>query len=297
VAAVDALLARGVEVDARDKDGFTALHRVSVTGNVAMVAHLLRKGAAVNAEDAYGDTPLHYACFCNHLDAAKALVAAGGDPARPSRDGKTPLASALEEGHTALVSALGAYVHALVPAPAGKPPATAARPGAAGALTPTPPSAPRPGGGGGAAGGAAAAAAAASSPGFTAPAAPAMPRAPSLPPPSFTPATTVPIATSLFLGGPPGGAGHSVNGLDFSRGVVIEGELGKKRKNKLMKWRPKYYVLSRVFGALFFWNGTRTHVGASFVAAPTAVSLRACARPTLHPHTHRRPRQHEEGAV
>jgi plastin-1 len=42
--------------------------------------------------------------------------------------------------------------------------------------------------------------------------------------------------------------------------VILEGELRKKRANKVMKWRKKYYVLSRTYGALFFWTGSRGRV-------------------------------------
>ena len=48
---VDRLLVT-VPVNSRDKDGFAALHRVAVVGNVAMLTHLIKKGANVNLEDA-----------------------------------------------------------------------------------------------------------------------------------------------------------------------------------------------------------------------------------------------------
>lgn len=51
-----------------------------------------------------------------------------------------------------------------------------------------------------------------------------------------------------------------VAGLDFSHGVIIEGELRKKRANRMVKWRKKYYVLSKPYGAMFFWTGSRTSV-------------------------------------
>ena len=55
-------------------------------------------------------------------------------------------------------------------------------------------------------------------------------------------------------------SGNKVAGLDFSTGVIIEGELRKKRANRVVKWRRKYYVLSKTYGAMFFWTGTRSHV-------------------------------------
>jgi hypothetical protein len=51
-----------------------------------------------------------------------------------------------------------------------------------------------------------------------------------------------------------------VAGLDFSQGVIIEGELKKKRANLVVKWRKKYYVLSKLYNAMFFWSGTKNTV-------------------------------------
>jgi hypothetical protein len=73
----------------------------------------------------------------------------------------------------------------------------------------------------------------------------------------------------------------SVGGLDFSKGIIIEGALRKKRKNKLMKWRPKYFVLSRLYGALFFWTGSRDRCGA-YLPSPLLSPLLS----STHTHTH-----------
>jgi ankyrin repeat protein len=76
----------------------------------------------------YGDTALHYAAFCGHVDVVKALLQvrpsfltsvgrlilviklaraqAGADASLPGSDGRTPLAAALEEGHTAMANLL-----------------------------------------------------------------------------------------------------------------------------------------------------------------------------------------------
>ncbi len=54
--------------------------------------------------------------------------------------------------------------------------------------------------------------------------------------------------------------GLKVAGLDFSQGIIIEGELKKKRANLVVRWRKKYFVLSRNYGAMFFWTGTKSSV-------------------------------------
>ena len=163
----------------------------------------------------YGDSPLHYACFCGHLEAVKLLVAAGANPHRTSKDGKTPLQSAREEGHGGVVQYLVSVSGEgpVVPAP----PAPSAVPAAS--------------------------------------AAPVQPAA--APAAGAAPAGGAP-STALAVAPPPPSA--SPSGLDFTKGVIMEGELFKKRANKVMKWRKKYYVLSRTYGALFFWTGTRNKV-------------------------------------
>jgi hypothetical protein len=50
------------------------------------------------------------------------------------------------------------------------------------------------------------------------------------------------------------------SGLDFSQGIIIEGELKKKRANLVVRWRKKYFVLSRNYGAMFFWTGGKNSV-------------------------------------
>jgi plastin-1 len=68
------------------------------------------------------------------------------------------------------------------------------------------------------------------------------------------PATAMPLASDTTS------AKRLVHGLDFSVGVLLEGELKKKRANKIQKWRRKYYVMSATYGAVFFWTGDRDHV-------------------------------------
>jgi len=179
----------------------------------------------------YGDTPLHYACFCGHLEVAKLLVSKGADAHRASRDGKTPLQSAQEEGHTSLVTALGGTVT-----------------GGAGAM----PAAPGAGGSSG-------------------PAAYVAPAAPSI--------LAAAGGAAAVAGAGPAGPPRMIGGLDFSRGVILEGELRKKRANKVMKWRRKYYILSRTYAALFFWTGTRDRVGAF---RPVSRAARLQRRSLMH---------------
>lgn len=45
------MLGGGFDINSPDTDGFTALHRSCVTGNIDVIKFLVDKGADVNAED------------------------------------------------------------------------------------------------------------------------------------------------------------------------------------------------------------------------------------------------------
>jgi len=165
-----------------------------VTGKVHVIEWLLIHDADVNQEDGYGDSPMHYACFCGHMPAVQALLKHKGNPLLVSKDGKTPLDSAKEEGHMDLATFLEKWI---ADHPQIKEEAETRRKSVA--------------------------------------------------------APPVPGAAAA----PPSTGGSKLAGLDFSTGVIIEGELHKKRANRMVRWRKKYYVLSQTYQAMFFWTGSR----------------------------------------
>ena len=61
VAVVEALLAAGADVEARDGSGRTALHHAAEWGEVVVAELLLAAGADHEALDEHGRTPLYYA--------------------------------------------------------------------------------------------------------------------------------------------------------------------------------------------------------------------------------------------
>lgn len=61
LAKVQSLLAKGAQVNAKDKAGATALHFAAASGNAEIVKELLAKGADVNVKDKEGTTPLREA--------------------------------------------------------------------------------------------------------------------------------------------------------------------------------------------------------------------------------------------
>lgn len=75
--AVEALLPRGADPDARTHRGHTALHGAVVFGNRRVVAYLLARGADVNATDKEGGTPIRDAVYHENFDCAKLLRAKG----------------------------------------------------------------------------------------------------------------------------------------------------------------------------------------------------------------------------
>ena len=81
-------------IDARDKDGSTALHCATWKGLQSMVEFLLSQGADVNARnqnDHWGTTALHAAAHANQPAIAELLIEAGADVNALDLNGKTPL--------------------------------------------------------------------------------------------------------------------------------------------------------------------------------------------------------------
>ncbi|HYW69828.1 MAG TPA: ankyrin repeat domain-containing protein [Pyrinomonadaceae bacterium] len=81
-------------IDARDKDGSTALHCAVWKGHEDVVSFLLQAGAEVNAHnenDHWGTTPLHAAAHANQSAIAQMLIDRGADINAMDREGRTPL--------------------------------------------------------------------------------------------------------------------------------------------------------------------------------------------------------------
>ena len=84
---IQALLAAGADVTARDENGITSLHYASTP---EVIQALLAAGAYVMAMDEYGGTPLHAAARYGSPATVQDLLDAGAD-ARAKDDGdKTP---------------------------------------------------------------------------------------------------------------------------------------------------------------------------------------------------------------
>ena len=105
---VQDLLTDGVEVNAKDYDGKTALGWAAYKGHTEIVKLLLEKGADVNAKTNKGVTALMQAAEQNHFEITKLLLAKDADiNAKTTDNGQTALmTAATKSGHTAIVGLL-----------------------------------------------------------------------------------------------------------------------------------------------------------------------------------------------
>ena len=88
---VEALLAQGADVNARNEYGDTPLHLAVERGGIDVAALLIAKGADVNAKDNHDNTPLHVAAEKGRKEYAELLLAKGADVNAKDSLGRTPL--------------------------------------------------------------------------------------------------------------------------------------------------------------------------------------------------------------
>lgn len=107
VAQVRELLKRGVDPDARDSYGGTALHAAMFQDKVEVVELLIAHGFDVNAiGPRNGYTPLHDAVWADNVPAARLLLKHGARTDIKGRDGLTPHEKALREGKAKIAELL-----------------------------------------------------------------------------------------------------------------------------------------------------------------------------------------------
>ena len=112
------LLERGVDSEARDTWGKTALHASAAAPfNYRLRPEaLIALGADVHATDNMGHTPLHSAADSKHLAAVRVLLSAGAKVDARSQSGHTPLESALAQMSNADFPAMVPVAQALLDA-------------------------------------------------------------------------------------------------------------------------------------------------------------------------------------
>lgn len=109
-AMVEALLGEGAALDARDRDGWTALMWAAWSGLKRTADGLLKAGADVGVADAQGNTALIIAAQGGHAGLVEALLAKGADRGQRNAAGLTALeaARAAEESHKSRMNPLRA---------------------------------------------------------------------------------------------------------------------------------------------------------------------------------------------
>jgi ankyrin repeat protein len=102
-AAVQALLAERVDVNASQADGATALAWAAHWEDLETADLLIRAGADANAANDYGVTPLALACTNGNADMVDRLLKAGANPNVAQYSGVTPLMLCARSGNVAAV--------------------------------------------------------------------------------------------------------------------------------------------------------------------------------------------------
>jgi ankyrin repeat protein len=105
-AAVRALIARKVDVNAAGSDGTSALHWTVRAGDVETARLLIQAGASAKAANRLGVTPLSLATATGDAAMIQLLLEAGADVNGVDIAGETPLMSAARSGVVAAVDAL-----------------------------------------------------------------------------------------------------------------------------------------------------------------------------------------------
>lgn len=103
---VRTLLTAGVDVNAPQVDGTTALHWAAYNGDAEMVATLIEAGAGVSTTNLYGASPLTEACTRGDAAVAKLLLAAGANANTTLKGGETALMFAARAGSVEAVKDL-----------------------------------------------------------------------------------------------------------------------------------------------------------------------------------------------
>ncbi len=97
------LITKGADVNSLNKFGATPLHGAALGGHLAVVNLLIVKGADINAQEGQsGATPLYMAASFGHEDVVAALLGKGADPNICTKEGMSPLHTAITNGNTAI---------------------------------------------------------------------------------------------------------------------------------------------------------------------------------------------------
>jgi len=106
ISEVKNLLARGADVNAKGRYGWTALHWAADNGFAEIVKLLLKAGAKTDVIYSLGDTLLHFAAYDGNLNIVELLLDSGADINVTDRFGFTALHWEADKGCEDIVQAL-----------------------------------------------------------------------------------------------------------------------------------------------------------------------------------------------
>lgn len=89
---------RGIDINARNVQGGTALHAAARKGHENSLQSLLISGCGRNLQDNDGNTALHLAAMFGYRECVEALVSNGADTTVRNNEGLTPSEVAADEG-------------------------------------------------------------------------------------------------------------------------------------------------------------------------------------------------------
>ncbi|MEG4393940.1 ankyrin repeat domain-containing protein [Microcoleus sp. BROC3] len=105
------LIAKGADVNAKHKYGWTPLHSAAMSDRIKVAQTLIAKGADVNAKDTHGRTPLHFAAAFDGIKVAQTLIAKGADVNAKNKNGLTPLHRARSKAIAQILLSAGAKIN------------------------------------------------------------------------------------------------------------------------------------------------------------------------------------------
>jgi ankyrin repeat protein len=103
---LERLIAAGLDLEAKDSRGYSALMLAVYVGNLEATQLLLARGASPNSIDAAGNTTLMGASFKGHLKIVEALLDAGADLRSRNQSGADALQFATMFGRVEVVALL-----------------------------------------------------------------------------------------------------------------------------------------------------------------------------------------------
>ncbi len=93
------LIEKGADVDAKNNDGGTALHWAALNEHIDIAKFLIENGADVDAKDKNRWTALHWAAFYGHVEVTKVLIENGANVDAKDKNNETAVEIAIKFGH------------------------------------------------------------------------------------------------------------------------------------------------------------------------------------------------------